>query len=235
MSEPNVDQTTHDYTDGGQVTEGDSVLTEPMADDVEPEGDVSTEPAAADQAPFALPEQYASDPRFEGVDSFDKLLEKITQQPQAPDSIDAYQATLAGLNDEAMGGFKKAALDAGLTSSQFDKVVGYYNDQSAQARKMADATLDKYVDTVRDDWGDEFDNNLKTAKTALHQLAPKIDGLKEFMDNPFIGSHPVALRLFHAIGSMISEDVIRTGDAPGSVPKQGGKGYFSTYDKSMEK
>ena len=233
-TEPTVDPTTHTDTDGGGEMDGGSVLTaEVEAPTVDAQPD-TTEPAAPQ---FQLPEQYAEDPRFEGVDSVEKLFEKIDGMG-APESVDAYTASLTGVNDDGMTGLKTAALEAKLTPGQFEKVVGFYNQQTEVAQKAQQDMVNKWVDDVRTEWGDSFDTNLKTAKTALAALAPRVKGLKERLEHPAYGSDPVWLETFRAIGEMISEDVIRTGDAPAGTkkdPVQGGVKYFSTYDKTMEK
>lgn len=240
MSEPTEDLAPNTDTGGAGTTEGGSVLTQPMDTAPEPAPEaVSTEPDVTNEpAQFTLPDQYADDPRFEGVDSVDKLIEKINGVPQAPASVDEYAATMQGLNDEQMTAFKSQMLDAGLSSQQFEKIAEYYNGNVSANQEMRAKIVDGYVDQVRKDWGDNFDTNLQGAKEALNIAAGEISGLKEMMQDEVLGSHPVTLELFRWIKSKISDDVLLEGDVPGGArkePEEGGVRYFSTYDKTMEK
>jgi hypothetical protein len=130
-------------------------------------------------------------------------------------------------------------LERGLTAEQYEGIAEFYNGNMKKNQELRNKMVDEYATKVRENWGDEFDNNLKGAKQALNVAAQEIPGLKDMMADPVLGSHPVTLELFRWISSKISEDTLLTGDVPGgsvprSLPKDGGVEYFTTYDKSMK-
>jgi hypothetical protein len=82
---------------------------------------------------------------------------------------------------------------------------------------MKDSTTAN-IATIKKEWGNDFEPNLKVAQKGLARMFPDEAGQK-LLDETGLGNHPAFLKAFLAVGKMISEDNPPTGQAVPSGTK----------------
>jgi hypothetical protein len=110
--------------------------------------------------------------------------------------------------------------ELGLTQEQVNKLVEPYNKAmlAAEAKRDSDfqdwmkTNAQNYEKSIRKEWGNEFDANLKVAQRGLARVFGP-EG-KKLLDETGLGSHPEFLKAFHTVGKMIQEDQPPAGGQP---------------------
>lgn len=133
---------------------------------------------------------------------------------QAPEQYEDFAAPEGTeLDGETVDTFKDVARELNLTQEQAQSVIDKMTPVMAQRQQaqMA-AQAEQWAEDSRNDeefGGEQFDENIATAKRAMDQFAS--DELKGLLDDSGLGSHPEVIRMFHKVGSAISEDSVVTG------------------------
>ena len=121
---------------------------------------------------------------------------------QPPEKIDTGE-----YNAENQNEFLKQAYDNGLSNDQAKFVLDFYNNmafdsindiKNMQAKTVADNTT-----ALQKDWGKGYDENLAMAVRAFDEFATDAD--REFLATNNLDSNPTLIRLFHKVGTAISE------------------------------
>lgn len=168
-----------------------------------------------------LGEDLKGNEALQGFESLDDLGKKYLELVEAtagqekPETANDYEVPIPeGLQaDEAfLGKFKEKALELGLSKAQVKGLAEFYNgsvQEQIQAMETfqaeaAEKRKNDAVNTLKDEWKDKYDQNLDVSKKAFRAVAdPEII---DVMDKSGWGDHPMMIRLFHKIGTMISED-----------------------------
>lgn len=113
--------------------------------------------------------------------------------------------------------------DLALTQEQADKLVSVYTEQlnhSQEAQQQAKTLqAEEYVKTLKADkefGGAAFDSNVSTALSAVNKFAS--DDVKQVLNETGLGNHPAIVKMFHQIGTAISEDSF-SGNSQTEEPK----------------
>lgn len=153
-----------------------------------------------------VPEKFMKD----GVPDFEKLsksyseLEKKLGTKAPALSVEDYEYEFSEPDKWDSTGFelfKGQALEQGLTKDQFNMVMGLYEKNVSQMVDSFRQTPEKAEAELKQEWGKEYDNNLKSAIKAVQTFAP------EGFDVDSIGNDPKVIKLLAAIGSQLNEDV----------------------------
>jgi hypothetical protein len=115
-------------------------------------------------------------------------------------------------------GFKEFAHANNLSQAQFENLIKWNEQTEGGLQESLAAQVDafqgKAVETLRQEWGPDFDANLEYAKAAGLQFADSPEEYKSFMDMTIlgkeggmrVGDHPVLLKIQAKIGRLFSED-----------------------------
>lgn len=190
-------------------------------------GELEAEQAAKDKAAeVETPEAKAE---REAKELADKTVPETYADYKLPDGVEIPKENLEKVNAT----FK----ELGLTQAQAQKLIDLQTSiqveqTSAQAEDMK-AAFDKQMN----DWaaqakadpelgGDKFDATVTTAQKAMQQFGTP--ELRTFLNESGIGNHPQVIKLFHKIGSAISEDkvLISGSDATEGAPKSHAQSMF---------
>ena len=148
-------------------------------------------------------------PDSEDVDAMGDIWDKLGR----PESPEDYEYAPPGkidtgeYNFENQQEFLNQAHENGLTQKQAAFVLDFYNNmafdsindiQNFQAKTVADNTT-----ALQKDWGKAYDQNLSLAVRAFDQFATDAD--RDFLKTNNLDSNPMLIRMFHKVGSMMSE------------------------------
>lgn len=148
-----------------------------------------------------------------------------TQQPSgAPESIDGYEVQVEGFDfDEFKAieenrAFLERAREAGLDNKSLNFLLGEYNQLIPQLMQ-ANAALDNEstVQTMKEAWGGEADQNFGFAQSAANNLIQNGVLTAEEVNNPSFGNNPLVLKMAAYFGRQLSEDV-----PPSNTQQSGG-------------
>lgn len=142
----------------------------------------------------------------------------------APESIDGYEVQVEGFDfDEFKAieenqAFLERAREAGLDNKSLNFLLGEYNQLIPQLMQ-ANAALDNEstVQTMKEAWGGEADQNFGFAQSAANNLIQNGVLTAEEVNNPSFGNNPLVLKMAAYFGQQLSEDV-----PPSNTQQSGG-------------
>lgn len=180
-------------------------LADINADTTKTVGQLEAEQAAKDAANAETPEQKATREAAEKAKA-NEVPEKYADF-KLPEGVQADPAMLAEFNT--------VAKELGLTQDQAQKLVDLQAKTSLADDTARNQLLDKALETQRNQWADQIKNDpdvggakfeatLATAQKAMQAFGST--ELRQLLNESGIGNHPDMVKLFHKIGSAISED-----------------------------
>jgi hypothetical protein len=100
---------------------------------------------------------------------------QVYQKLGLPESSDDYNIdSTDGLDPEALGAYRAAAHEAGLTKSQFKDFLGRIGEGTLQSRQQAEAAREEDLAGLRGEWGQAFEQRAGVcAKVAQRTGAPQ--------------------------------------------------------------
>lgn len=139
---------------------------------------------------------------------------ETTAPASAPESIDGYEVQVEGFDfDEFKAieenqAFLERAREAGLDNKSLNFLLGEYNQLIPQLMQ-ANAALDNEstVQTMKEAWGGEADQNFGFAQSAANNLIQNGVLTAEEVNNPSFGNNPLVLKMAAYFGQQLSEDV----------------------------
>lgn len=154
-------------------------------------------------------------------------------QPVIPESPDKYEMPDIPegqtFDEKAATEFKGLAHKMGLTNDQMKAIVAFDLNRAAQYDKDFDAEIATEKETaenaLKDRWGTNYEAGREKANKAFAMVINALkDGpqVKEKLDQLGLLNIPEVLVVFEMIGSKISEDVFKQGQAPlidGDIPR----------------
>ena len=158
---------------------------------------------------------------------------ETTAPAGAPESIDGYEVQVDGFDfDEFKAieenqAFLERAREAGLDNKSLNFLLGEYNQLIPQLMQ-ANAALDNEstVQTMKEAWGGEADQNFGFAQSAANNLIQNGVLTAEEVNNPSFGNNPLVLKMAAYFGQQLSEDV------PPSNTQQSGSDDIQSLLKS---
>lgn len=155
-----------------------------------------------------------------------KYIEARSKVPVVPGAANDYLFEFPdgfSADENELTGFQELAHELGLTQDQYGKALNFQvqrelriaealNNQMAASRTAAE-------DSLKKEWGVNYDQNLELAKQVFKRFSD--DATTQFMEDTKFGNNPQVLRLFHQIGTVLSEDVLKSVRKP--PPLDGGE------------
>ncbi len=140
--------------------------------------------------------------------------------------------------DEALiGGMQTLAFDAGITNSQFGKLIERYLEiegKKVEASETEAAQLREVTDReLKELWHVDYDKNIEIAQRAKRELVTGELGeqFTALLDESGLGNNSVFVQVLHAIGSKTLSDTLVTSD--GAPPKPE-KGFVPSHPNSPD-
>lgn len=181
-----------------------------------------------------LAKSYVELERFSG-----KAVQDMTPEEQQrffkrvgrPDKPDEYElspvALPQGVKRDPKGDdpYRQIAFELGLTKAQAKGIHEWATKGSleavAEARRIIAKRREEAVDTLRKDWGTDFDANVKAVQSLVANVGGKdVAQLlnSKLEDGSVLGDNPVMLRFLKRIKGSMTEDTLVAGTVPGSAP-----------------
>lgn len=119
--------------------------------------------------------------------------------------------------------FREVSHKLGLSATQASELHEWYMqgnaDTTQQAEQAKNQMLQDGIDSLKSNWGEAYDKNLKSSQYALSEFAD--EEFVEYLDATGLGNHPSMIKIFHKIGlGMIGEGVLEEGNDGSSTPEQ---------------
>ena len=144
-----------------------------------------------------------------------------------PEDPDKYEISLpeerpelvaSQFSDEALSSFKQEAHKLGLNSAQVSSLVSWQaNNMVGQHKAMEDTmaqSIDSGENTLREEWGRAYDQNLEFAKKAFNEYGG--DELASKMESSGMGNDPDVLKAFANIAKTTMADKDLAGTTNGA-------------------
>lgn len=153
-----------------------------------------------------------------------------------PESPDGYQVSAPDgyeTNPEFTGRFRDTAHKMGLTAKQASGMVEWYNAEALATLQQEANAQREQQQALRSEWGADFNKNIEVARRGMQVLG---------VDNATLGGIgrgigvDQALKLMAKLGTMTSEDVLRSGGStPGfTVSEESAQAALETFEADRE-
>lgn len=149
--------------------------------------------------------------------SWNAFYEKAGRPANAEEYADPSVELPEGINldSDTINTFKDKFHELGLSSKQASGLMDYYfNDVVKNHETMQDnnsKTLEEATQTLRNDFGRDFDLNIELARGALRKFGD--DNLISMLEESGLGNNPDLIKAFANVGRMVSEDDARGGNS----------------------
>lgn len=153
--------------------------------------------------------------KLPGENASDDDRANFYKQLGRPDSADGYKATVAPANEalfskEIQGKMFETFHKAGLSAAQGQAIVdGYMGlmNSDYEAMTTANQTRDAgFVTELKNEWGTNFEGNLKTAQLAAREFGGVNGELIAVLNEAGLGSNPQVLKFLHQVGTKLIDD-----------------------------
>lgn len=193
-------------------------VTEPVVAKTEPV--VPTEPAKVEPVIPAVEPVKTEPAKVEPVKVEDKKT-ILGEEPKTPEPIveevkldDIVYPETANVDKEEAGAFIALANTLGMKKEQVQAIVDYQisvidkksKEYTEQSNKAFEEQAIAWQNESKAKFGNEFENNLKLAKTAYDKYATP--EFKELMEKTKLGNHPAIIETFKNAGFAIGNDTI---------------------------
>lgn len=174
-------------------------------------------PSFRDSLPEAIRAHEALKDIADGPTLAQKYLDLVQAAPVVPETPDAYQIPIpseAPIHPDALKVFRDGAHKAKLTQEQVQELGTVWDGYiKGQVEKEAAIRVKAETD-LKTAWGNDYEANLDLSKKALAKLGTP--ELVDHLEKSGLGNHPEMVKLFHKLGTAISEDSLATGVTFGS-------------------
>ena len=132
----------------------------------------------------------------------------------APADASAYEFSKSDIeiNDDTVNGLRAAALDAGLSKSQAESMMGFIRntvgDIQTNYEAQGEALREESEQTLRSEYGQAFEQKVGLAQKAATRYLGGLDLFEDVQlaDGRLLGDHPDIIKLFAQLGEEIGED-----------------------------
>jgi len=191
---------------------GDEVTTDPVQDNTDPEPEESTS---------FLPEDLQGNELLSGYKTPAELanafIEKHTAHTEltgkyaAPESPDAYKLEIE--NAEESKAFREMAHRLGMPQDMAKGLAEEMNRVNTEMNEAQEKVLgearEAAVESLKKDWGDDFDGKVEGAKKIVRTLGD--ENLAKWLDETNLGDVVPFIRFCQKVSTLISEDSLEEG------------------------
>lgn len=143
-------------------------------------------------------------PNPESPDEVAQFYNKLGR-PETPDRYQFSAPEDVELDETRVSEFKSIAHSLGLTNAQADKLVQYELQKEAQQMQSFNEGRESAQTTLKQVWGEDYDNRLQGAKAAAKLYAEKYpDAMDELINGPS-GNNPAFLSMLSELYGKLQE------------------------------
>lgn len=145
----------------------------------------------------------ANHDRVKGFSSIKELVQAYANQPvppSIPESSDGY--TLP--EKIKVKGLRKMAHENKLSQKQLDGILSFNEQSTKKAIEEMNEQRKSAIASLRKDWGDDYDSNMKSAQQALKSLDQNNE-MSKFLATTGMADDPRVAKFLHRIGSTMGE------------------------------
>ena len=169
----------------------------------------------------------------ESQDALEKRVQVPTDQ-SSPDDWNAFYKSIGrpdtpegyaeALKDEgfqwAEGSevLQKAVHDAGLTAKQVSMLSKTINEMGAAQQADAEKTQDNVIQSLRGEWGKNFDQRLGLAREAVKQFGT--EGINEMLSRTGAGNDPAFIKMMSQVGQTLADQGMIDGQSFGVMSRE---------------
>lgn len=149
--------------------------------------------------------ELAGHDRIVGFSSAKELAEAYINSPKPlklPTSTDEY--TLP--KEVKIKGLRSMALSNKMSQDQLDGILKFNQDLTSKALQSRQEQQAKDIKTLKDEWGDKYENNIALAKKALKHYDSKDEDVSKLLKMGNMGDNPAVMRFMHKLGESLGED-----------------------------
>jgi len=177
--------------------------------------------------PIVKPSEGASE------DEIKAYKQTLAKELGASDDAGAYEVDLSeapefvqqSLSEDALSEYKQLAIEQGMTPDQFKGIIGkYVENQQKELDSLRESTQAHY----KEQWGDEYDANIKGATEFAKKVAPDLLG------DPILGNHPTVIKLMHELNKNFG-DKMGEGDVATFAKNDSGAGDLEARRQELLK
>lgn len=119
-------------------------------------------------------------------------------------------------NEGLVNDFRTFAHQEGLMPKQAAAALNFFAERekayAIEQKNQFQAQIDKWNESLKKDWGPEYDANLAKVKAAVTHVGDP--ALTEWFNTSGMGSNPSLVKAFAKLGELLSEDAIRGSTEP---------------------
>lgn len=139
-----------------------------------------------------------------------------------PDGPDGYEIPDDAGDPQLVSGFKQKAHELGLTTQQAKNLFGWYTEaekaMDTQRREQLQAGAEKVRETLKEEWGSEYDTMLKNIER--FKLKYGSAEVAQELNNPAIGNNPNLIKLLARAGADLASDNFVEGQPSQQKPQK---------------
>jgi hypothetical protein len=140
------------------------------------------------------------------------------------------------INQTERDAFTSLAKENGMTQAQVDSLIKFDIERQTTALDTDNAEYEalrqEAEETLKAEWGAEYDTKLNDANRAYMQFAD--DEFKEFNEQTGYANNPVVIRYFSRMAEKFKEADFKMGDGGGFAPKHYDDGTPMLHYPSMQ-
>lgn len=126
----------------------------------------------------------------------------------------------AAVDEAQMAEYKKLAKELNLSSENAQRVLDFEAKRLAEGSAKASQA---WQEQVKQEYGDKLPTVMATCARAIDKFGD--NGLRDLLDQTGLGNHPLMVKLFHNVGTLLKEDT--------SVSASGGVKRDLTFTEAL--
>ncbi len=138
-------------------------------------------------------------------------------RPETPDGYELKLPDNIPVDEGFVNNFKQWAHSVGLSKKQTAELAKKYAEFESQMVAQTQEEINKNImeaaESLKKDWGTEYEANVERANAALSTAAAEIPELIEWLNASNILADPVFAKILNFFGRGLSEDTLRGGRA----------------------
>lgn len=107
----------------------------------------------------------------------------------------------AAVDEAQLANYKKLAKELNLSSENAQRVLDFEAKRLAEGAAKASQA---WQEQVKQEYGDNLPTVMATCARAIDKFGD--DGLRDLLDQTGLGNHPLMVKLFHNVGTLLKED-----------------------------
>jgi hypothetical protein len=136
--------------------------------------------------------------------------DKYTAQEKVTVTREGEDAKDYAFDEATTTKLRETAHSLGLTDRQFQSLQKVWAENAVQSEAQLEAQISQHVqdltNTLRKDWGQDFQVNHRAANEAFEALITIVPELEDLVNwSPVVANHPAVMKLFHTLSPLVKD------------------------------